>query len=318
MTLGLPVADEIFAAAARIAGQATVTPVLRSRTLEAMTGCQLFLKGEHLQRSGAFKFRGSCNAVSALGADTAARGVVTHSSGNHGAALALAARERGIPCHVVVPEGAIGAKLANIVRHGATLWRCAPTQEAREATCAEVAARSGASVIHPYENRQVIAGQGTAALELLDQSGGLDLLVVPVGGGGLAAGSALALEAAGKGCRLLLAEPAGAADTAHALAHGEPPRDFVPDTVCDGLRARIGAPNLAVLRQAGAEVAVIDDQATLAAMRLAWQVLKQTIEPSSALALAAVLARAPQLAGQRVGVIISGGNVDLEALPWRG
>ena len=311
-----PAADEVFAAAARIAGQATVTPVLQSRTLDALAGCQLFLKAEHLQRSGAFKFRGSCNAVAALSADDAARGVVTHSSGNHGAALALAARARGIPCHVVVPQGAVGTKLTNIGRHGATIWRCEPTQAAREATCAEVADRTGAQVVHPYENRQVIAGQGTAALELLTQTGGLDTLVVPVGGGGLAAGSALALAASGSGCRLLLAEPAGAGDTAQALAQGRLPAEFKPDTVCDGLRARLGAPNLELLRAAGAEVVLVDDPATLAAMRLAWQVLKQTIEPSSAIALAAVLAHAPALSGQRVGVILTGGNVDLEALPW--
>lgn len=312
----LPAAAEVFAAAARIAGRATVTPVLRSRTLDAEAGCSLFLKAEHLQRSGAFKFRGACNAVSALDREAAARGVVTHSSGNHGAALALAARESGIPCHVVVPEGAVGAKLANISRHGATLWRCAPTQGAREATCADVAARTGATIVHPYEDGHVIAGQGTAALELLDQAGGLDVLVVPVGGGGLAAGSGLALAAAGNGCRLLLAEPAGAADTAYALRHGGPPDDFAPDTFCDGLRARLGRPNLALLREAGAEVVVVEDTATLAAMRMAWQVLKQTIEPSSAVALAAVLAHASSLAGQRVGVILTGGNVDLEALPW--
>src|SRR5690606_20453315 len=311
-----PAADEVFAAAARIAGQATVTPVLQSRTLDALAGCQLFLKAEHLQRSGAFKFRGSCNAVAALSADDAARGVVTHSSGNHGAALALAARARGIPCHVVVPQGAVGTKLTNIGRHGATIWRCEPTQAAREATCAEVADRTGAQVVHPYENRQVIAGQGTAALELLTQTGGLDTLVVPVGGGGLAAGSALALAASGSGCRLLLAEPAGAGDTARALAQGRLPAEFKPDTVCDGLRARLGAPNLELLRAAGAEVVLVDDPATLAAMRLAWQVLKQTIEPSSAIALAAVLAHAPALSGQRVGVILTGSNVDLEALPW--
>src|SRR5690606_38367647 len=250
-----PAADEVFAAAARIAGQATVTPVLQSRTLDALAGCQLFLKAEHLQRSGAFKFRGSCNAVAALSADDAARGVVTHSSDNHGAALALAARARGIPCHVVVPQGAVGTKLANIGRHGATIWRCEPTQAAREAICAEVADRTGAQVVHPYENRQVIAGQGTAALELLAQTGGLDTLVVPVGGGGLAAGSALALAASGSGCRLLLAEPAGAGDTAQALAQGRLPAEFKPDTVCDGLRARLGAPNLELLRAAGGNAA---------------------------------------------------------------
>jgi len=314
----LPVADDVLAAAARIAGHASVTPVLRSRSLDALAGCELAFKAEHLQRSGAFKFRGACNAVWSLDEATAARGVVTHSSGNHGAALALAARSRGIPCHVVVPDGAVAAKLANIQRHGATLWRCDATQAAREATCAQVQASTGATLVHPYADARVIAGQGTATLELVGQAGAPDIMVVPVGGGGLAAGTALALAAAAPDCELVLAEPAGAADTARSLAAGERRIDFVPDTVCDGLRGALGAPNFALLRAWGVQVRVVDDDATVAAMKLAWQVLKQVIEPSSAIALAAVLAEPARFAGRRVGVVLSGGNVDLGALPWRG
>ncbi len=317
MPAALPVADDVLAAATRIAGHADLTPVLRSRTLDAMAGCQLLFKAEHLQRGGAFKFRGACNAVWSLSEAEAAHGVVTHSSGNHGAALALAARTRGIACHVVVPDGAVAAKLANIQRHGATLWRCEATQAAREATCAQVQQATGAQLVHPYADARVIAGQGTAALELAGQAGAPDVMVVPVGGGGLAAGTALALAAVAPDCRLVLAEPAGAADTARTLAAGERRIDFVPDTVCDGLRGALGAPNFELLRAAGAGVVVVDDDATIAAMRLAWQVLKQVVEPSSAIALAAVLAEPARFAGRRVGLVLSGGNVDLEALPWR-
>ncbi|MBW8374153.1 pyridoxal-phosphate dependent enzyme [Stenotrophomonas sp.] len=311
----LPCVDDVLAAAARIAAHACVTPVLRSRTLDAMTGATVVFKAEHLQRSGAFKFRGACNAVWALDDAQARRGVVTHSSGNHGAALALAARTRGIACHVVVPEGAVAAKLANIGRHGATLWRCDASIAAREAMCAQVQAETGATLVHPYTDPCVIAGQGTAALELLQASDGLDMMVVPVGGGGLAAGTRLALQAANPAVELLLAEPLGAADTARSLAAGERRIDFTPDTVCDGLRGTLGAPNFALLHGA-AEVITVADDATIAAMRLIWQVLKQVVEPSSAIALAAILAEPARFAGKRVGVVLSGGNVDLDALPW--
>ncbi len=311
----LPCVDDVLAAAARIAAHACVTPVLRSRTLDAMTGATVVFKAEHLQRSGAFKFRGACNAVWALDDAQARRGVVTHSSGNHGAALALAARTRGIACHVVVPEGAVAAKLANIGRHGATLWRCDASIAAREAMCAQVQAETGATLVHPYTDPCVIAGQGTAALELLQASDGLDMMVVPVGGGGLAAGTRLALQAANPAVELLLAEPLGAADTARSLAAGERRIDFTPDTVCDGLRGTLGAPNFALL-QGAAEVITVADDATIAAMRLIWQVLKQVVEPSSAIALAAILAEPARFAGKRVGVVLSGGNVDLDALPW--
>jgi threonine dehydratase len=311
----LPGFDDVLAAAARIAPHAHVTPVLRARSLEREAGCTLSFKAEFLQRAGAFKFRGACNAVFSLDRDQAARGVVTHSSGNHGGALALAARLRGIPCHVVVPEGALRAKLAAIEAYGAILHRCAPGIAAREAACEDVRQATGATLVHPYTDARVIAGQGTAALELL-RAGPLDALVVPVGGGGLASGTALAIAGTSPGTRLFLAEPAGAADTLASLRAGRRVTDGVPDTICDGLRGTLGEPNFAILHAHGAEVLAVDDANTVAAMRLLYQRAKALVEPSSAVALAAVLAHRERFAGQRVGVILSGGNLDLDALPW--
>ena len=313
----LPGFADVLAAAARIAPHAVATPVLRARTLDAMAGCELHFKAEPLQRAGAFKFRGACNAVWALDDAIAARGVVTHSSGNHGGALALAARTRGIACHVVVPEGAVAAKLAAIQAYGATLHRCAPTIDAREAACARLQLETGATLVHPYTDPAVIAGQGTAALELLASldAGRLDAMVVPVGGGGLASGTCLAVAARSPGTKVVLAEPAGAAETAASLARGTRVTEFTPDTACDGLRGTLGAPNFDLLSAHGVDVVIVDDRDTIAAMRLLWQRLKLVVEPSSAIAFAAILAQREQFAGQRVGVILSGGNVDLDALP---
>ena len=311
----LPGFADVLDAAARIAPHAHVTPVLRSRSLDEVAGARLHFKAEHLQRAGAFKFRGACNAVWSLADEVAARGVATHSSGNHGAALALAARVRGIPCHVVVPEGAVQAKLAAIERAGAILHRCAPTIAAREAACARVQSDTGATVVHPYTDARVIAGQGTAALELLTAHPDLDALVVPLGGGGLAAGTALAMQALAPGCRLYLAEPAGADDGARSFARGMLDHAFTPDTVCDGLRGTLGAPNFALLQAAGAEVLTVDDDATLAALRLVASHMKQLVEPSSAIVLAAVLAYRARFAGRKVGLVLSGSNLDLDALP---
>jgi len=310
-----PVFDDVLAAAARIAPHAHVTPVLRSRTIDALAGCELHFKAEHLQRAGAFKFRGACNAIWSLDDATASRGVVTHSSGNHGAALALAARTRGVACHVVVPEGAVAAKLAAIEAYGATLHRCAPTIAAREARCAELQAELGAELVHPYTDPRVIAGQGTAALELLCTPEPFDAIVVPVGGGGLAAGTALSIAARSPGTRFYLAEPSGAAETAASLQRGERVTEFTPDTVCDGLRGTLGGINFRMLRDHVAQALVVDDADTVAAMRLFWQRTKQIVEPSSAVALAAILKHSNAFAGQRVGVVLSGGNVDPDALP---
>ena len=312
----LPTADDIRNAAARIAAHAVVTPVMRNAALDALAGTELHFKCEHLQRSGAFKFRGACNAVWSLDDNEAARGVVTHSSGNHGNALAVAPATRGIPAHVVVPEGAVQAKVDAIAAAGATLHRCAPTQAAREAACAQVQADTGATLVHPYTDPRVMAGQGTAALELLQQAGALDALITPVGGGGLASGCAVIAHDLHPGLPLFAAEPEGADDTAQSLARGERVTDIVPDTLCDGLRATIGEPNIVALQTHDVEVLTISDTEVIAAMKLLWQHLKQTVEPSSATVLAALLRYRERFAGKRVGVVLTGGNVDLDALPW--
>ncbi|MDI1252311.1 pyridoxal-phosphate dependent enzyme [Thermomonas sp.] len=311
----LPRFADVLAAAARIAAHARLTPIASSRSLDAISGARLHFKCEQLQRVGAFKFRGACNAVFALDADTAARGVVTHSSGNHGAALALASQLRGIACHVVVPEGAVRSKLEAIEASGAVLHRCAANLSAREAACAQVQADTGATLVHPYTTTEVIAGQGTAALELLTAHPDLDALVVPVGGGGLAAGTALTMQALAPNCRLFLAEPAGADDAAQSFARGVLEHDVIPDTICDGLRAGMGAINFELLRNSNARVLTVDDAQTIAAMRLLWSRGKQLVEPSSATVLAAVLANSALFEGSKVGLILSGGNVDLDALP---
>ena len=312
----LPSFEQVRAAAARIAPHARVTPVLRSAALDALAGAELHFKAEHLQRGGAFKFRGACNAVWSLDDETAARGVVTHSSGNHGNALALAAATRGIAAHVVVPEGAVRAKLEAIERAGAILHRCAPTQAAREAMCAEVQRATGAELVHPYADTRVMAGQGTLALELLQQAPGLDALITPVGGGGLASGVAIAAHAINPALSLFGAEPLGADDAARSLAHGTRVTTVVPDTICDGLRALVGERNLDALRTHRVEVITVSDAETIAAMQLLWSELKQVVEVSSATVLAAILKQPQRFAGRRVGVVLTGGNVDLQALPW--
>lgn len=311
-----PNLDDIRAAAARIAPHACVTPVMRNAMLDKYAGANLFFKCEHLQVGGAFKFRGACNAVWSLSDEEAQRGVVTHSSGNHGTALALAASTRGIPAHIVVPEGAVAAKLANIERAGGIVHRCAATLAAREATCTRVQHETGASLVHPYADARVMAGQGTIALETLRQVPDLDAVFVPLGGGGLAAGCAIALAVLAPQAHLIGAEPTGADDAYQSLLRGERITDIQPHTICDGLRATIGAPNLELLSAHRIEVITVDDDATLKAMRLVWTELKQTVEPSSAIALAAFFKAGKRYAGKRVALVLTGGNVDLDALPF--
>jgi len=312
----LPTPDQVSDAAARIAPHARVTPVLRSAALDALAGAELHFKCENLQRGGAFKFRGACNAVWSLDDAQAARGVVTHSSGNHGNALALAAATRGIAAHVVLPEGAVRAKVEAIERAGAIIHRCAPTQVAREAMCAKVQHDTGAELVHPYADTRVMAGQGTIALELLAQAGALDALITPVGGGGLASGVAIAAHGIDPALSLFGAEPQGADDAAQSLIAGARVTTVVPDTICDGLRALVGERNLDALRDHRVEVITVSDAETIAAMQLLWSELKQVVEVSSATVLAAILKQPDRFAGRRIGVVLTGGNVDLGALPW--
>jgi threonine dehydratase len=309
---------DIERAAARIAPHTQVTPVLHSSSLDELAGCRLEFKCENFQRAGAFKFRGACNAVWSLPDDVAVRGVVTHSSGNHGAALALAARTRGIPAHVVVPQGAVATKVAAIARYGASVHECAPTLAARDAMAAQIERDTGATLVHPFTDPRVIAGQGTAARELLGSVAALDVLIAPIGGGGLIGGSAIAARALNPQIHIVAAEPEGAAEAHASLAAGRRITDIVPHTIADGLRGTLGEINLDLLRKHAVQVLLASDAETIAAMRLIWERLKIIAEPSSAVALAAILRHRDVFAGRRVGVILSGGNVDLDRLPWNG
>lgn len=306
----------IFAAARRLAGVAHRTPVATCATLDALAGRRLYLKCEHLQRVGAFKFRGAVNAVLRLDDAQAARGVATHSSGNHAQALALAAQLRGIPAHVVMPTNAPAVKRRAVAGYGARIIPCEPSLEARERTTAAVLAETGAHFVPPYDHPDVIAGQGTVALELLDQVPDLDAIVAPVGGGGLLSGVCIAAKALRPGIRVVGAEPLGADDAARSKAAGRLLPQTAPNTIADGLQTSLGALTWPVVRDLVDGIATVDEEEIVRAMRLAWERAKQMIEPSAAVALA--VAMGPALAGsERVGVVLSGGNVDLDRLPWK-
>lgn len=306
--------DDVRAAARRIAPHAHRTPVATCATLDRLAGRALLLKCEHLQKVGAFKFRGALNAVLRLSEADAARGVATHSSGNHAQALALAACQRGCPATVVMPANAPEVKRRATEGYGAQVVACEPTLAAREAAVEEVVERTGAVLIHPFDHPDVIAGQGSVALELLEQAAPLDAIVVPVSGGGLAAGVCLAARGLAPDIRLFAAEPSGADDAARSFAAGRRLPQTDPRTVADGLLAGLGELTWPVLRDHLEDVLLVDDDAIVAAMRLAWERAKLPIEPSAAAALAAVLDPAfcarPGMA--RVGVVLSGGNVDAE------
>lgn len=312
----IPDADELQAAAARIAPHAHRTPVLRSRSLDELAGCELHFKCEHLQRGGAFKFRGACNAVMSLDDADAARGVVTQSSGNHGAAIALACRLRGIAATVVVPHSATQVKLAAIRAYGARVVPCETQQAARDAATAQVLAETGGVLVHPFNDARVIAGQATATLELLAQAPGLEIVVAPVSGGGLSSGTALAAHALDRRVRVVGAEPAQARDAHDSLASGTRITGRPTPTICDGLRAELGTLTFRILREHLDAIVLAEEDAIVDAMRLLWERLKQVVEPSAAVTLAAILADRERFAGRRVGVILSGGNVDLDRLPW--
>ncbi len=307
---------DIREAAGRIAGRVHRTPVLHSATVDAAAGCTVLFKCENLQKVGAFKMRGATNAVFSLTDAEAARGVATHSSGNHAQALALAARLRGIAAHVVMPTSAPAVKRAAVAGYGAVIYDCEPTLAARESTLAEVVARTGAEFVHPYNDERIIAGQGTAALELLTDHPDLEIVMTPVGGGGLLSGTAIATRALAPGAQVIAAEPAGADDAARSLAAGRILPSENPRTVCDGLLTSLGEKTFAVIREQVAAIWTVDDPAVIAAMRLIWERMKIIVEPSSAICLAALLQHPDEVRGKRVGVILSGGNVDLERLPW--
>lgn len=307
--------EDVRTAAHRLRGVAHVTPVVTSRLMNEAAGCKLFFKCENLQRVGAFKFRGAWNAVSQLSEDEAARGVVTHSSGNHAQALALAARERGVPAHIVMPRGAPAVKRAAVAGYGARIVECEPNLQARETMAAAVAAETGAAFIHPYNDLRIIAGQGTAALELLTEVPDLDAIIAPVGGGGLMSGTCIAGHGLNPQLRIIGAEPAGADDAARSLQADKLIPQTGPNTIADGLLTSLGDLTWPIIRDHVECIVTPDDVDILAALRLFCERTKLIIEPSSATAVAVALsAEVRGLGVKRVGVILSGGNIDLGAL----
>ncbi len=302
-------------AAARCAAFIHTTPVLTSRSLDAVAGARLYFKCENLQRTGSFKIRGATNAVFSLGEAQLRRGVATHSSGNHGAALAQAARWRGIPATVVMPEGAPCPKRRAVSAYGAEIVPCAPTLAARQQTLEALIARSGAVFIPPYDDARIIAGQATVALELLDQVPGLEIIVAPVGGGGLLSGVALCAHHLQSGLQVMGAEPALADDACRSLAAGARLPAAAPRSMADGLLTALGRLPFAIIRRHVRTIVTVSEAQIACAMALIWERLKLVVEPSGAVALAAVMTRPEAFAGRRVGVILSGGNVDLAALP---
>jgi threonine dehydratase len=312
----VPTFADIRAAVARIKPYIHRTPVLTCQSLDRMTDARLFLKCENFQKTGAFKFRGACNAIFSLTEEEARRGVATHSSGNHGAAVALAARQRGIPAHIVMPRNATAAKQAAVAEYGGRIVCCDPTQAAREAVLARVVEETGAIFIPPYNDARVIAGQGTAALELLEDRPDLDLVLAPVGGGGMISGTALATATLAPTARVIGVEPAAADDAMRSLQTGIIQPSVNPHTIADGLRTSLGDLTFAMIQQYVERIVTVSEAAIVQAMRTVWERMKIVIEPSAAVPVAAVLDKQVEVAGQRVGIILTGGNVDLMHLPW--
>lgn len=312
----VPTINDVRAAAERIGPWAHRTPVLTCSSLDAMVGAQLFFKCENFQKVGAFKFRGATNAVFSLSERDARRGVATHSSGNHAAALSLAAHLRGIQAHVVMPRTSKAVKRAAVLEYGGRIVPCEPTLAAREAMLESVIAETGATVIHPYNDSRVIAGQGTAALELLEDVQDLDVVMTPVGGGGLLSGTAIAVASLSPGTRVVAAEPAGADDAFRSLREGRIVPSVDPRTIADGLLTSLGTLTFAIIRERVAEIVTVSEEAIVAAMRHVWERMKIVVEPSAAVPLGALIEGVFQARRLRVGIILSGGNVDLDQLPW--
>jgi threonine dehydratase len=319
--------DKIRAAHERIRPYITRTPVLTSSRLDKASGASLFFKCENFQKIGAFKARGATNAVFVLDDPTAKRGVATHSSGNHGTAVARAAKLRKIPAHIVMPKNSTKVKVRAVESYGGHVVFCEPTQSAREAACADVIAKTGATLIHSFENEDVMAGQGTAAIELLEEVD-VDLVICPIGGGGLLCGTAVAAKSMRPTIKVIAAEPANADDAAqsfHAKKRIVTEKKF---TIADGLRTNVGERNFPIIQRYVDDIVTVSEEAIVAAMRTIWETMKIIIEPSAAVPYAAMVEGqidppsrsygAASIAGKRVGIILTGGNVDLDALPWIG
>jgi threonine dehydratase len=308
--------DSIRAAHEQIRLYINHTPMLTSSRLDDASGALLFFKCENFQKIGAFKARGATNAVFSLDDATALCGVATHSSGNHGAALARGAKLRAIPAHIVMPSNSAKVKVRAVESYGAHIVFCEPTEAARESACAEVIAKTGATLIHSFENEDVIAGQGTAAVELLEDVPDVDLVMCPVGGGGLLCGTAVAAKSMRSKIQVIAVEPANADDAAQSFRAGRRIYTKKKFTIADGLRTNVGAPNFPIIQRYVDDIVTVSEEAIVLAMRTIWETMKIVIEPSAAVPYAAILESKIDIGGKRVGIILTGGNVDLDALPW--
>jgi threonine dehydratase len=307
---------DVREAAGRIAPFVRRTPVIMDEELNELLGAEVWFKCENLQRGGAFKLRGATNAVRSLADDVAARGVATHSSGNHGAALALAARQRGIPACVVMPENSAAVKIDAVRRAGAEIVLCKPGRIAREAALEKLLAARPLELVHPYDDDRVICGQGTAALELLEAQPTLDVVMAPIGGGGLISGTAIAIKGTRPDIEVIGVEPAQADDAYRSFHSGERVLLDAPETIADGLRASLGVRNFAIIRRHVDNIVRVTESGIVQAVRLVLQRLKLLVEPSAAVAVAALTQRRMQVSGRRIGVILSGGNLDLATATW--
>ena len=312
-----PTLGDIRKAAERIQPYAHRTPILTNESLNQRVGAQVFLKCENLQKVGAFKFRGACNAVFSLSDQEASHGVCTHSSGNHAAALALAARMRGIPAYIVMPNNAPDVKKAAVAGYGGIITFCEPTLEARESTLTRIQKESGAEIVHPFNDERVITGQGTAALELLEEIPDLDVVIAPVGGGGLLSGTSIAATELKQGIRVIAGEPEMADDAFRSIKAGEIIPSKNPKTIADGLLTSLGTLTFPIIQQRVEQIVTVSETAIIESMKFIWERAKIIIEPSSAVAIGVLWEKKIDLSGLKVGVIISGGNVDLAKLPWQ-
>ncbi len=292
------------------------TPVMTSTAINQLTGSDIFFKCENFQKVGAFKFRGATNAVLCLEENLAINGVCTHSSGNHAAALALAAKQKGIPAYIVMPESAPEIKKKAVEGYGAQITFCKPTLASRESTLKEVVAKTGATEIHPYNNVEVICGQGTSAKELVEDYGSFDLILCPIGGGGLLSGTSITGKAINPKGKVIAAEPEGADDAYRSFHANKLIPSVDPKTIADGLLTSVGEINFRIIQRKTDEIVTVSERGIVRAMRLVWERMKIIIEPSSAVPLAAILENKVNVSGKRVGIILSGGNVDLGKLPF--
>jgi threonine dehydratase len=312
----IPTYDDMLAAHERIRPHIRQTPVRTSDYLNELSGAELFFKCENFQEPGAFKVRGASNAVFGLTEDQAKKGVATHSSGNHASCLSYAAMLRGIPCNVVMPRTAPQAKKDTVRRYGGVITECEPSTSSREATFAEVQAATGGDFVHPYNDPRVIAGQGTCSREFIEQTGGLDMVVAPIGGGGMISGTCLTLSMLAPETKVIAAEPEQADDAYRSFKAGHIIADDAPKTIADGLLVPLKDLTWHFVSTHVSEIYTASEDEIIEAMKLTWKHLRVVMEPSSAVPLAVVLKNAQAFRGKRVGIIITGGNVDLDKLPW--